>query len=167
MAFFTPTLANTIKINQFSKLSFYVGRTKNEQKKDKIEQSIFKAIVKASIVHQIPVKLIEVLIEVESGGGRNGIKAVSSKNAMGLTQMLPSTAKEMGVKDIFNIEENVLGGVGYLKKLIDRFDSVFLGLCAYNWGPQNVKEALAGEKLIPVLVWNYADRIILKYESSF
>lgn len=140
------------------------AETNNKQLKSKKEHlvnlKIDRAINKASRLHQLPTSLIRALIEVESGGGSRGVYAVSSANAKGLTQMLPGTAKEMGVRDLFDIEQNVIGGSGYLKKQIDKFDSLFLALVAYNWGPNNARKALSGQKRIPKSVRRYANRII-------
>jgi len=66
-------------------------------------------------------------------------KAVSSAGAQGLMQLMPITARELGVKDPFNHEENLRGGVQYLDKLSKRFNyNPKLTLAAYNAGPGNV-----------------------------
>lgn len=133
---------------------------KNVSKQKRVHQSIERAIQKASQIHGFSPKLIRALIQAESGGGVRGVYAVSKKNAKGLTQLLPGTAKEMGVRDPFNIEQNILGGSGYLKKLLNKFDSLFLGLVAYNWGPHNTHRALLGKKRIPISVRRYASKIV-------
>lgn len=65
--------------------------------------------------------------------------AVSPKGAVGLTQLLPGTARDLGV-DIFNMEENLSGGAEYLLAQIARFRSLENALAAYNAGPSRVIE---------------------------
>lgn len=65
--------------------------------------------------------------------------AVSSKGAIGLTQLMPSTAKELGV-DPNNMMQNLTGGARYLKQQLGAFPSVDLALAAYNAGPTRVRE---------------------------
>ncbi len=65
-------------------------------------------------------------------------KAVSRCGAQGLMQLMPRTAKELGVKDSFDVFQNVLGGCKYLKKQLNRFGDLRLALAAYNAGPARV-----------------------------
>jgi soluble lytic murein transglycosylase-like protein len=62
--------------------------------------------------------------------------AISRAGAQGLMQLMPPTAKELGVLDPFNAEQNLRGGVQYLKTLMDRYsNNIALALAAYNAGP--------------------------------
>jgi len=68
-------------------------------------------------------------------------KAISKKGAKGLMQLMPTTAKSLGVKDIFNPEHNINAGVRYFKKLLNQFNGdVELALAAYNAGSRKVRE---------------------------
>jgi soluble lytic murein transglycosylase-like protein len=79
--------------------------------------------------------LIYSVIKVESGGDP---KAVSRAGAKGLMQLTDSTATELGVKEVFDPEQNIKAGSRYLGGLIKRFGTLELGLAAYNAGPGTV-----------------------------
>ena len=98
-------------------------------------------ISKASREHNLEEGLIQAVIHVESAFNPN---AVSPKGAQGLMQLLPSTARELGVRNSFSPEENVRGGSGYLAFLIRKYNgNLRLALAAYNAG-QGAVEAHKG-----------------------
>ncbi len=81
--------------------------------------------------------LVEAIIIAESGAEP---RAVSKKGAMGLMQIMPTTAMELGVSNPFNPHANIEGGVRYLRQLLDRFQgNLLLALAGYNAGPAAVE----------------------------
>ena len=89
-------------------------------------------------LNTVSVDLVRALIQAESAFNP---RAVSPKGALGLMQLMPATAAELGVTDAFNPAQNVPAGVKYLKQLLDTYDGrVELALAAYNAGPGAVKK---------------------------
>ncbi len=80
--------------------------------------------------------LFRALINAESSWNPNSISPAGAK---GLTQLMPATAKGLGVTDPFDPMQNLRGGAKYLKQMLDQFGSVELALAAYNAGPGAVK----------------------------
>jgi len=86
--------------------------------------------------HNLDVDLLASLVKAESGGNT---RAVSHAGAQGLMQLMPATAKGLGVADSFKPDENLRGGATYLDALLTRYhDNMALALAAYNAGPEAV-----------------------------
>lgn len=94
-------------------------------------------VAKAAEQHGLDPKLIEAVIQTESSFQAD---AVSPVGAQGLMQLMPATAADLGVKDAFDPEQNVMAGSKYLKQLMNRYDGdAKLALAAYNWGMGNLE----------------------------
>jgi soluble lytic murein transglycosylase-like protein len=113
------------------------GKSPSHIRSSANSHKIEKAIQAAANQYQLSPKLIKGVIHAESDYDAN---AVSPAGAKGLMQLMPGTARELGVKNPFDIQQNIDGGVRYLKKMMDMFGGdVRQALSAYNAGPDTVK----------------------------
>ena len=102
------------------------------------KDEIIAMIDEASEKYGVDSKLVKALVQQESGFNPN---AKSKVGALGLMQLMPSTAKGLGVKDAMDPKQNIEGGVKYLRSMLDRFHgNTILALAAYNAGPNAVSK---------------------------
>ena len=97
----------------------------------------FQEIVSAACAAGVPVRLFDALVAQES---RYRPYARSHAGAMGLTQLMPGTADDLGVVDPWDLQQNLAGGARYLRMQLDRFGKWELALAAYNAGPGRVEQ---------------------------
>lgn len=95
-------------------------------------------MARASAKYNIPLPLVRAVVHAESNFDRF---AVSHKGASGLMQLMPGTAREMYVRDIFDVRDNIEGGVRYLRVLANEFGGQMEKIiAAYNAGPEAVRK---------------------------
>src|SRR6266478_192922 len=141
------------------------GRAQNHQTLNRVftQQDIDSAIDQAAARHNVDPSLVRAVVKVESNFNPN---AVSRKGAMGLMQLMPSTARSLKVKNPFDPEQNVDAGVRHLKQLLENYGGdVNLTLAAYNAG----SGAEARSSGIPRFAetQNYVRRITNLYYGGF
>lgn len=99
------------------------------------DAELAEAIGRHAIARDLEPRLVQALVQVESGYNR---KARSNKGAIGLMQLMPGTAADLAVADPWDADQNLQGGTSYLRQMIDRFGGLDLALAAYNAGPEAV-----------------------------
>jgi soluble lytic murein transglycosylase-like protein len=97
-----------------------------------------RAISDAERRYQLPAHLLRALIWAES---RFDPMAISRAGAAGLAQLMPGTARELGIMNRHDPIASIDGGARYLRQMLDRFEAVHLALAAYNAGPGAVSKA--------------------------
>jgi len=106
-------------------------------------------------------ELVKSVIEVESSWNPY---ARSRKGALGLMQLMPETARELGVSNPFDPEANIDGGTRYLKYLVERFGDLELALAAYNAGPTVVEKY---GKIPPIReTREYVKKVLFRYQGE-
>ncbi len=101
------------------------------------ERLLHPIVIQAAGRYQVDPALVKAIIMAESG---YNARAISKRGAKGLMQLMPATARALGVEDVFNPKQNISGGVRYFKQLVNQFDGdVTLALAAYNAGSRNVR----------------------------
>lgn len=102
-------------------------------------EALYKPLImEAEVRYRLPPGLMLALVWAES---RFNPMAISPAGAAGLAQLVPTTARELGVRNRHDPAQNIDGGARYLRQMLDRFGEVHLALAAYNAGPGAVARA--------------------------
>ena len=113
--------------------NIYSAQAETGAEKISTREQIKNIVFRAAKKHGVDEKLVNALIKQESGFNPN---AKSKVGAMGLMQLMPATAKGLGVTNPMDPEQNVEGGVKYLISMLNKYNgNVILALAAYNAGP--------------------------------
>ena len=120
--------SNTVRKSTSSDFSSYLGESKSLDE-------IFDA---AAEKYNVPTELLKAVGKAESNFNAS---AVSRCGAQGIMQLMPATAKELGVSDSFDAEQNIMGGAKYIASLLNKYDGdTKLAIAAYNAGSGNVNK---------------------------
>jgi soluble lytic murein transglycosylase-like protein len=123
-----------------------------------VQSRIDTAVRDASLRYAIDPDLLHAVIRHESN---YQVRAVSHKGARGLMQLMPATARELGVVCAFDPRENVLGGARYLRRLRDRLGAWPRALAGYHAGPRAVERGR-----IPAETRRYVERILRSWRPE-
>lgn len=126
------------------------------------QQSLNALITQLAQKHGLESALVHAVISVESAYYTH---ITSPKGAMGLMQLMPDTAKALGVTQAYDAAQNIDGGIRYLKQQLDDFKSVELALAAYNAGPGNVRKY--GNKIPPFKETQAYVVKVLEYQKRY
>ncbi|MFH1454183.1 MAG: lytic transglycosylase domain-containing protein [Armatimonadota bacterium] len=113
------------------------SRSGNPAHSHKVKVDIAPLIEKYANKYKVDPHLVKAIMKTESNFNPY---AVSPWGAKGLMQLMPATAKSLGVTDIFDPEQNIHAGTRYIKGLIERMGNMTFAIAAYNAGPYNVKK---------------------------
>lgn len=117
---------------QVAQITYTSGPSLTQQLSERIEKWINWAAEKVGL----KTSWLKAVALIESGGNHN---TISPAGAIGVMQLMPETAKALGVNP-YNLKENILGGAIYLRQQLDEFGSLPLALAAYNAGPEAVRK---------------------------
>lgn len=123
--------------------------------------NLSQLISDAAARYGVPASIALRVAQIESGTKQydaSGDLVRSARGALGVMQLLPSTAAQFGV-DPTDVAQNIDGGVRYLQQLYGRYGDWGLAAAAYNWGPGNVDGYLRGDRSLPSSVAAYATNV--------
>lgn len=150
----TPQTSNNILEDPLT--SKKVRDTMGTYNPETVYDDIYEA---ASEKYGVSVSLLKAVSKVESDFTPT---AVSKSGAIGLMQLMPATAKALGVTDAYDPEQNIMGGAKYLAASLDEFGDVRLALAAYNAGGGAVRNC--GNE-VPSYAQDYVDSVLKYYLS--
>lgn len=126
-----------------------------------VQRDFHSIVVDKASKYEMDPSLVHAVIKTESNGNP---RAVSKKGAMGLMQLMPTTASDLAVRNPFDPEENIDGGTRYLKYLIERFNGdLTLALAAYNAGPKTVEKTGSVPQITETK--QYVKRVLSLYDG--
>ncbi|CAG9622833.1 lytic transglycosylase domain-containing protein [Sutcliffiella rhizosphaerae] len=132
----TATLINKLNIEEIKTSSLNVAASNKSAISVAHKTNYEDIIQEAAVKYGVDPKLIKSIIQHESSFNPS---AVSHAGAAGLMQLMPKTAKGLGVTDPFNPYQNIMGGTKYIRQMLDKYNgNIQLALAAYNAGPGNV-----------------------------
>ncbi|MGD0212833.1 MAG: lytic transglycosylase domain-containing protein [Terriglobales bacterium] len=124
--------------NSHATIANAFGSAKTEFAKSGSAPALNEVVNTASATYHLDPDLVNSVIHAESGFNA---RAVSPKGAGGLMQLMPGTANQLGVNDVFDPQANVTGGSRYLRELLERYNfDLVKALAAYNAGPRRVEQ---------------------------
>lgn len=114
-------------------------RSQKSQIERSFKEALYEPLIRqAEARHRLPPRLLQALVWQES---RFNPMAISPAGAAGLAQLMPATARELGVTNRHDPAQNIDGGARYLRQMLDQFGAIHLALAAYNAGPGAVSRA--------------------------
>ena len=126
-------------------------------------------IQQAASANGLDPDLVRAVIQTESGFRAD---AQSGAGAQGLMQLMPSTAKSLGVTDAFDPQQNIEAGTKYLSNLVQRFGDLRLALAAYNTGPGHISDLNISDPdnaaeyvKISERVRGYVSKVLSRYDT--
>lgn len=126
---------SSARVNQSS---FAEVLADTNEKSIAVPESMDAIFEEAARTYDVPVNLLKAMAKAESNFDE---KAVSSAGAQGVMQLMPATAKSLGVKDPFDARQNIMGGAKYISQKLKQYNGdLDLALAAYNAGSGNVRK---------------------------
>lgn len=129
----TPTIQNFVNMQMPNNEEMYQQMGGHIKSPEELDQFFQQAADETGV----DIRVLKAIAKQES----NFNPRVRSKaGAMGVMQLMPGTAKEVGVTNPYDPQQNILGGARYFKKMLNQFGDMELALAAYNAGPGNVRK---------------------------